>query len=233
MQRVSAGVRERVLDFLARYGERGYLVLKAAVEAAAAGEGRRGVRLGDFSTREVVAGLRMRGVEYNPGMLLRILEREYGVIETTYSSRGQHWWRFIDYAAVVEALDEYERGSEPLGGEGGEEGLEDPELELVRIQLAALDLDGLVSRLRRLASRRRLGPREKLLFRRIVFGPLADAVKLLPVLEEYGEELGEEAGKIREALRLARIIALRLKTPVPAGRRAAVEAVALEERGVE
>ena len=95
------GVRERLLEFLANYGERGLAVVRAAVEAALAGRGSPGVRLGDFSYREVVARLRSWGLDYNPSMLLRILERDYGVIETTYRSSNQHWWRFLDLNAVL------------------------------------------------------------------------------------------------------------------------------------
>ncbi len=234
MQRLSAGVRERVLDFLAKYGERGYAVLRAAVDAASSGGGR-GVRLGDFSTREVTARLRMEGIEYNPSMLLRILEREYAVIETTYSSRGQHWWRFIDYPAVLEALSAYEAGSEPLGEEEVDD---DPLLSLLQVQLAALDIDAVLARLRQLAAKRRLTQRDRLVFRRIVFGPLADAVRVLREAgDEYEELLGGEAEKIREALRLAKAVAARLRAPQPraaggVGRRVAAPAL-LEKGGVE
>jgi hypothetical protein len=38
-----AGPRERVLEFLAEYGEKGYAVLRAALEAAGAGKDGRGV----------------------------------------------------------------------------------------------------------------------------------------------------------------------------------------------
>jgi len=203
----AGGVRERVLEFLAQYGERGYAVLRAAVDAALSSRSNRGVRLGDFSHREVVARLRAWGIEYNPSMLLRILERDYGVVETSYRSGNQHWWRFIDLDAVVEALEEYDRGTS-VDEEAVEE-IEDPEVELFRLQVASLDLPGLIGELRRLAARPRLGRGELVRLRRLAFGELVEVVRLLRRAEELGVE-GPEVELLREALALASRLSRRL-----------------------
>jgi hypothetical protein len=55
-------------EFLAKYGEKGYLVLKAVLAAARTRLG--GPRMGDFSYRDVKEYLRRNGVSYNPSLLL-------------------------------------------------------------------------------------------------------------------------------------------------------------------
>jgi hypothetical protein len=200
----SIGVRERVLEFLANYGERGLAVLKAATEAAVAGRRSRGVRLGDFNYREVVARLRSWGLSYNPSMLLRILERDYGIIETSYRSSTQHWWNFIDVEAVLNAIEEYEKGVSPTGSEDSDL---DPEAELVRAQIAALGVDELIDTLRKLALKPSLTRYDRALFRRLAFNELEAAVKLLHRAEQLGLE---EAELLREALSLASKIARKL-----------------------
>ena len=219
----SAGVRERVLEFLAQYGERGYAVLRAAVDAAVAARGR-GVRLGDFSHREVVARLKAWGIEYNPSMLLRILERDYGVIETSYRSGNQHWWKFLDIDAVVEALDEYDRGT-GSGMDEEEDDIEDPEVELLRLQVASLDPEGLLSELRRLSAKPRLSRSEIVRLRSLAFNEMEAVVRLLRRAEEMGYE-GPEVEILRDILRLGSRLARRL---LAAGR-ASVEARGMVEK---
>ena len=233
---VSIGVRERVLEFLAKYGEKGYYVLKAAVEASLqGGSQRRGVRLGDFSYREVVAKLRSYGLEYNPANLLSKLERDYAVIETSYRSSGQHWWRFIDLDAVIEALDEYERGSTPAIGAGeaeestqaplsvgggygepdaslsGDEGLvDDPMVEVVRAQIAAIAPAELLKTLRMLAAKPRLNSYDRRLFSKIAFEDLEMVARVLEKARAYPEVFAEEIRLLENILRLASIVARKL-----------------------
>ncbi len=201
------GVRERVLEFLAQYGERGYAVLRAALEAYASA-GSRGIRLGDFSYREVVARLKAWGIEYNPSMLLRILERDYGVVETSYRSGNQHWYRFIDAEAVAEALEEYDRGASGLE-EGAEEEPLDPEVEVLRLQIASLGVGDLVEELRRLSAKPSLGRAERLRLRRLAFEEMELVARLLRRAEELGYN-GPEVELLMEALRLARRLSARL-----------------------
>jgi hypothetical protein len=205
----AVGVRERVLEFLAQYGERGYAVLRAAVDAALSSRGGRGVRLGDFSHREVVARLRAWGIEYNPSMLLRILERDYGIVETSYRSGNQHWWRFLDLDSVVEALEEYDHGTSAGVEEGDEEAIEDPEVELLRLQVASLDPGSLLEELRRLSAKPRLGRAELARLRGLAFNELEAVVKLIRRAEELGYE-GPEIDMLKEILVLASRLSQRL-----------------------
>ena len=217
MGELRLGVRERVLDFLARYGERGYAVLRAILETYYSGQGSRGVRLGDFSYRDVVNRLRAWGLEYNPSMLLRVLEREYGVVETSYSSRNQHWWRISSPEEVAAALEEYEAGVN--AEESGGDEVEDPEVELLRLQIASLDPDGILERLEKLSVRPRLSRQELLVLRSLAFNELELVVKLLRRAEELGYE-GPEVGLLREILAKAS----RLARKVLAGARLSSEA---------
>lgn len=227
-------VRHRVLEFLASYGEKGYNVLRAAVEATL-NSPEAGVRLGDFSYREVVRALRSRGVEYNPSMLLRILERDYGVIETSYHSGNQHWWRFVDLAAVVDALEDYERGEQPeIGGdlgeedEGGEEEpvLEDPRITVLQAQFAALGIDEVYEKLEKLALKPRLSKQDRLVFSKIAFEYLDLIASLYEKMSEYEDVFREELEVLAKTLRLASQVARKMalaqktrvarKTPVRA-----------------
>jgi hypothetical protein len=67
-----------------------------------------------------VKGLRSRlkswGIEYNPVPLLLKLEKEIGVIETSYRSTTQRWWHVIDRRALENALGEC--GVSPHGDVG-------------------------------------------------------------------------------------------------------------------
>jgi len=216
--RLSIGVRERVLEFLARHGEKGYAVLRAAVEATLSSSGSRGVRLGDFSYKEVVAKLRTYGLDYNPANLLAQLEKSYAIIETTYKSSGQHWWRFIDIDAVIEALEEYERGrvvNESVMVEEGEWGgqeptIDDPQVEVIRAQIAALDLDNLVRMLRMLSSKPRLTPQDRKLFARIAFNELELVATVLEKARSYPDVFEEEIKMLENVLRLASLVARKL-----------------------
>lgn len=250
-QRLSIGVKERVLEFLARYGERGYAVLRAAVEATLGSNGRHGVRLGDFNYREVVAKLRSYGLEYNPSNLLSILEREYAVIETSYKSSNQHWWRFLDLEAVIEALDEYERGASPQPPQNGDvEGgveepveadagmssvagldiggeIDDPQLEVVRAQIAALDPQGLLRTLRMLASKPRLTSQDRRLFAKIAFEDLEMVASVLEKARMYPDVFAEEIRMLESVLRLASLVARKLMSGGSSG---SVARVGIRER---
>lgn len=208
------GVRDRVLEFLAKYEERGLLVLKAAIAAAIARKREGGVKLGDFSYRDIVVRLRAQGISYNPSMLLRILERDYGVIETSYRSGNQHWWKFVDFDSVVEAVEAYEKGDDAIGAlkEDDEEiGLEsDPRVELVRVQVAALRPRKLLKTLRVLAAKKRLTSRDVKVFQDLAFNVLPKLVHVLEEAREYEEELVEEIALLEKVLRLAVKIARKM-----------------------
>ena len=81
-------------EFIAEYGERGTLVLRAILEEYMSPKGR--AALGDFSFQGLKRRINSYGVRYNPAPLLRVLEKNIGVIETTYRSTSQRWWRVLN-----------------------------------------------------------------------------------------------------------------------------------------
>lgn len=143
------------------------------------------VRLGDFDFKGVKRRLRELGVDYNPSLLLARLERDYGLIETTYKSGSQHWWRIVDLKAIEEALAEYE-GRQPARSE-------DPRLRLLRIQFYSLQPERILEELRRIPARPRPGSREAMVLRRIAFEDLPMLVEFLERAKaEYPDDLAAE-----------------------------------------
>ena len=122
-------IRVSLLECYRRYGEKLVSVLKTAIGIAKENRLRGGQLPGDFDYRSLVDGLSSIGFQYNPSLLLRSLEREYGVIETSYRSSNQHWYRFRDLEAVEQALNSI------IGLDNVDE---DPEIAMVKIQIKAL-----------------------------------------------------------------------------------------------
>ncbi len=215
------GVRDRALEALAKYGDRARLVLSLALSIADSRRGKPG--LGDFDYKSLSRALESLGVEYNPSPLLRSLERDYGIIETTYHSSGRHWWRFIDLEAVREALRIYEHG-EPL-----EEG-DEPGVKLLKAQVAALEPARLRSLLQELASKPKLSSMDRRLFRTLIFGDLELAYRILSKIEsEYPGLMSSEASMLRELIELGYKVASRLT----AQRGGAAEEITLLAKEIE
>ncbi len=192
-------------EFIAAYGERGYLVLRAVLDAAAAAPR---ARLGDFEFKMVRRRLRELGLEYNPALLLSKLEKEYGLIETTYKSSSQHWWRILDRRGIEEAVAEYE-GRTPTPPD-------DPRLRLLRVQFYSLQPERLLEELRRLPPRPRPGSREAHALRRIAFQDLPLLVEFLErARAEYPDEL---AAEIALAERLLEEAEARVASPLRGAR---------------
>jgi len=199
-------------EFLARYGEKGYIVLKAILEASR--EAIAKPALGDFDFKGVKRALTRMGYSYNPSPLLSILEREYGLIETTYKSSGQHWWRFTAREDIEQAVRAYEGRPEPDEG--------DPRLRLLRVQFYALDPGMIMDILQKLASRKRLTSYEKSLLRRIAFEDLPRLVEFLEAARsEYPDELADEISYAEAILELAEALVAGERR---AGRRSSLEA---------
>jgi len=182
-------------EFIAVYGERGYYVLKAILEASRDLVGR--ARLGDFDYKSVKRKLREYGLDYNPSLLLSRLEKEYGLIETTYRSGGQHWWRITDLDSIEEAVAEYE-GRPPARSSAS-----DPRIRLLRVQFYSLDPTRLLARLERLSRRR--SPESLRLLREIAFRELPYVVEFISRAEELGveDELSAEIDLARRILEAA------------------------------
>jgi hypothetical protein len=223
-------VKSRVLEFLAEYSERGYAVLKAAVEASLSAANR-GVRLGDFSFREIVSRLKAWGIEYNPSMLLRIMERDYGIIETSYKSASQHWWKFIDLDAVMEALEEYEKGVSISESPSMEYENEQVNVEeaLLKLQIASLNPYELARRLEKFLLKPRLTSADYGILRSIAFNELPAVIDVLQRAEEMGYE-GEEIEVLQYVIRLAEKLASKLLRTGKAGSEAAKSLIALARR---
>lgn len=203
----------RARAFLDKYGDKAFMLLRACLDVAL--DPNVDHRLGDFSFKHVVMRLSRLGLRYNPSNLLRAMEREYGLIEKSYASSNQTWWRFVDLEAVRQAL-----------GEPG--AAEDPEASLLKIKYRSLEPERIKSALSRLALKPQLTQADKEAFKRLAFGELEDVVRLYKEMEGREELFYAELQALREILRLAELVSLKLEQR--ARPKAAAEAEALEER---
>lgn len=209
-------VKERVNGFLAKYGEKGFLVLKTALEVAE--DPYIDHRLGDFDYKRLYLKLLKTGVKYAPQNLLRILEKEYEVIERTYSSSNQKWWRFLDIFAVKEALEEYM----------GLPSVNDPKLALIKIKYRSLDPINLLQNLKRLLFKDKLSNVDKEFFQKFAFETLEKVVSILNEMQEYEQNFVEEINVLNEILRLADAVSLKV-----AGLKKSVEPLSEDEENVK
>jgi len=196
----------RAKEFLEEYGERAALVLKAALQVTDEYRASGKNTLGDFDYKGVVKKLKLMGVDYKPSLLLSKMEKEYGLIETTYKSGNQHWWRFVDEEAVREALEE-------------DEELEDPKLVMLKVQASALELDKLKEKLKLLSSKKRLSASDKKWFKNFAFETLPLVVKIAQEVVEEGyedPELLESVRVLKLALRVARKLKAKVSLELPA-----------------
>ncbi len=197
------GAGQGLEEFIGKYGERGYALLKAILEASRDSWARPG--LGDFNFKTVKRIVQsLLGESYNPAPLLAKLEKEYNVIETSYRSGGHHWWRITDRAAIEEAVAWYE-GREPG------EAVDDVRLSMLRAQFYSLDPRGVMDRLARVARARSLGEAQRRTLRSIASEVLPLLVEWIERAEqEYPEELSREIELAREIVRRAEEAAARV-----------------------
>ena len=214
------GIRERVFEVLEKYGDKAYLLLKAMLEVAReyAYQGKN--KHGDFDYRGIVLRLKTLGLNYNPSSLLRIIE-DYGLIETSYRSSNQHWWKIISIQELERALREYE---------GLDEGIDDPEVLLIKVQVQSLDLPSVKRILEKMLKKNRLTEIDKKRFRRLVFEDLELLVKVLKRALEYEDYLEDEISLMKEVLVMASLIARKIGQPAIARSLEAIEAVAVEPK---
>ncbi|MEB3844465.1 MAG: hypothetical protein LRS48_02135 [Desulfurococcales archaeon] len=177
-------------EFIGKYGDKGYLILKAIIDSYRAP--RPGPGLGDFSYKQVKEYLERKGVFYNPSPLLSKLEKEYMLIETTYKSSGQHWWRIVDPEEIEAAIREYEGDDSSIE--------EDYRVRMLRIQFYALEPDRILDTLTRLSRKRRLTESDRSILRRIAFEDLPRLVEFLEKAEEYADLLEPEMGAAESIL---------------------------------
>jgi hypothetical protein len=193
-------VKDRVLEFLRNYGDRGYLVLKIALEIAL--DPSIDHRLGDFSYKYLIFKLRRLGINYNPANLLRIMEKDYGLIERSYNSSSQKWWSFVDLEAIRKALLEY----------SGMEEVEDPRLRLLLIKYRSLEPSKILNMLRRLSMKTSLNPVDKRVFKDLVFNEMDKIVKILEEMMGYEDVFDKEIKVLQEILGLAEHISAKIES---------------------
>ncbi len=187
-----------VQEVLLKYGDRAYYVLRAALEAADEyrAEGRK--YPGDFDFRGLVVKLREWGFRYNPNQLLRILEREYGIIETSYKSAAQHWYVFTDREAVEAVLSDY--GS----NEGVVNEIDDPEAYVLELQMEAVNIDSLLSKVKALCRKSKLSSVDREMLREIIMNELPVVAKVMKEASKYGNKYSDFISKATTLMKLAR-----------------------------
>lgn len=191
-------VKTRVIDFLNKYGDKGYIVLKTIIDIA--NDPEIDHRLGDFSYKHLVFKLNKMGVNYSPHNIVRILEKEYGLIEKTYISTTQKWWRLVDPETIRKTILEYSTGVD----------LEDPDLKLLVIKYRSLEPLNILNTLRRLVVKDKLSSSDKELFRKIVFNELETIIGLINNMQQHEELFNEEIKVLREIISLAERISLKI-----------------------
>ncbi|MEM0284479.1 MAG: hypothetical protein QW503_07655 [Sulfolobales archaeon] len=187
-------------DLLSKYGGRAYYVLKAALEVAEENREIGLSRLGDFDYRSLVRKLKSWGIEYNPSNLLKVIEKEYGLVRTSYRSSNQRWWVFTDISLVKLAL-------EDSRDEPG-----DPEEELLAIQIAVLDVDKVIAELTSILTREKISPTDEKKLKEIVLNDLPPIIEVYKKATNYGSKFSDFIGKTKKALDLARKAALLVKS---------------------
>jgi len=193
----SLTIAERVRLFLEKYGDKGLLVLRVAFELAQ--DPYIDHVYGDFSFKHLVLKLQTQGFKYNPVNLLRVLEKQYGVIEKSYTSSNQTWWRFVDFEAVRSILSEYYGVS-----------YEDPRLKYLLIKYRSLEPTSILDTLKRLASKDMLSTGDKEVFRELVFSVLDKIVEILREMEKYEDVFTAEMTVLKEILSLAEVVSSKL-----------------------
>ncbi len=169
-----------------RFGNKLLLVLRAALEVADEYRSKGVEPLGDFDYKGIVRKLKEMGIDYKPSAILRALEKEYNIIETSYRSGNQHWWRFVDEEAIRELFEEEEE--------------DNPKADMFKIQLAAIGANEIKEKLMGIIAKGKANNAEKEWFKRFAFETLPLIVDMIEKADEEGIELKEA----REILKLAK-----------------------------
>lgn len=190
---IVGSVRDRTTEALLKYGEKARVILNACIEASNANESK---ELGDFSYKQLIEVLHRNNVDYDPKSLLRLLEEDFGIIQTTYRTSGQHWWKFVDKHQILEAL----RGSEEN---------DDPRIAVIKVQAESLGLKELEKKLTFLLRKPKLSDIDKRILKRIAFEDLPLLLKVYEEASSY-EETYDIAERIRSIIDLARKVVSKL-----------------------
>lgn len=188
----------RLRSFLNDYGEKGKIVLQAAVMRAKEVYSNGENSLGDFDYKGLKKFLESMGYEYNPKAILTVMERKYGLIETSYRSSKQHWWRFYDFSAIERELNLSEKLEE------------DDSRRIIKAMYASLEPMRMVDILKKLAIKSRLDYADKKLFRKIAFEDLIHVEEVLRRMTERESEFQDEIRMLKDILRLTEEISIKL-----------------------
>jgi hypothetical protein len=189
----SIGVQELIDDFLARYGEKGRVVLLAAVEAMIEIQRRSEyTRLGDFDYKTLKEMLERLGGGVNPTNYLRALEREYGIVNQTYRSTRQQWWSFANKEAI---LSWYER---QVGKPS-----DDPVVKVLVVKYRVLKPEEKLSRLEALSRKQSLSLVEQKEIMDFVFNELDKVLLVLNEMKKYGDVFSNEVNVLSRIIDLA------------------------------
>jgi len=186
--------------FIEKYGEKALFILRAMYELSQ--DPTIDHRLGDFSYKHLVLKLGSMGLVYNPINMLRLLEKELGIIEKSYVSSNQTWWRIVDLEAVRSVLGEY------FGVE-----VEDPRVKALLIKYRSLEPRSILESLRRMALKENLSRHEREEFKKFVFNTLDKIIELLSEMENYEEVFTAEITVLKEILGLADIVSSKIDKP--------------------
>ncbi len=180
-------VRDRTTEFLLRFGDRGKVVLETSLNCEPN-------QLGDFSYKCVQETLIREGYGFDPKMLLRSMEKDFGITETSYKSANQHWWKFIDRSQVEETISQEE---------------EDPSVSLVRIQAESLNLAGIEKKLSFLMGKAVYSEVDRRAFRQFSFEELPLLVKVYNDAVQYQETQGI-GERIKKVISMAKSVAVKM-----------------------
>lgn len=192
-------VRLRVFDFLRNYGDKGFLVLKTITDLAF--DPSIDHRLGDFNYRLLVMRLRRQGIDYNPANILRILEKDYGLIEKSYDTRRHKWWRLIDPETTRRALYEYT----------GSASINDPRMRILLLKYKSMEPGRILTTLRKLSVKPMLNSVDKEVYRSIVFKKLDRLAVIMEEMMKYSEVFVNELNILEEIFTLAERIAEKIE----------------------
>ena len=185
-------VSDRTLEFLLKFGDKGKETLITAIECSYENER---TELGDFNYKSVAEKLTEKGYNFDPKMILRALEKDFGIIETTYKSSNQHWWKFIDREQVENIVNDNRET--------------DPKVELIRIKFYSLEPQKIEKRLELISKKSILTEVDKKTFRLMVFDELTKLAEIYDEASQFEETL-QIVESIKRILTLASIIAKRI-----------------------
>ncbi|MEM4848401.1 MAG: hypothetical protein QXM55_02050, partial [Ignisphaera sp.] len=190
-----------VLDAYRRYGQKLYIVLSTAIKIAKINK-LKGLKLpGDFEYRSLIEELEKQNFKYNPSMLLRILEREYNIIMTTYKTNNQHWYKFKDLEEIERALN---------NSVGLSLDIDEPGIAMLKIQIKSLQINYWSKKLKQMSIKDKLSSADVKLFQRFAFNVLPKIVKILRKAEEFEDQFYAEINLLKELISLASIVADRI-----------------------